>query len=423
MDELTHDTFERLGITVLLGMLIGLQRQHSETSIAGLRTFPIFALLGSLTVMIDQQISAGGWVVLGGFIAVALVILVSQWRHMIQPQSELGLTTEAAILVVYAIGVYMIVGERLVAVVIGAGIAVLLQFKTELHGISARLGDDDLRAIMKFVLITCIILPILPNQTYDLIPPLNVLNPFETWLMVVLMVGISLGGYLAYKFFGRGAGIIFGGMLGGAISSTATTVSYAKRASQSIKTSSTAALIILIASSVVFVRVILEVAVVAPSHVRTLSLPIAVMLVSSILTAGIAWLRVRKAGDFMPEHKNPTELGSAVVFACLYVGVTMALSLAKKYFADQGIYAVALFSGLTDMDAITLSTARMVQRGGEDSIGAGQAWRLIVIASMSNLFFKALIVAGMGPRQLFRSVLLYFAVPMIVGGLLLAYWP
>ena len=139
------------------------------------------------------------------------------------------MTTEVAILVMYVVGAYLVVGERMVAVAVGATVAVLLQFKPELHGIAARLGDQDLRAIMTFALITCIILPVLPNTTYEVVSPLDVLNPFEIWMMVVLMVGISLTGYLVYKFFGRNAGILLGGVLGGAVSSTATTLSYAKR--------------------------------------------------------------------------------------------------------------------------------------------------------------------------------------------------
>ena len=146
-----------------------------------------------------------------------------------------GATTDVTILLMYAVGALLVTGPIAVAVAIGGAAAVLLQFKPELHGFAQRLGDQDLRAIMQFVLITCIILPLLPHRTIPLPfwpdPPygyLNVFNPFEIWLMVVLIVGMSLGGYILYKFLGQDAGTLFGGILGGAISSTATTVSYAR---------------------------------------------------------------------------------------------------------------------------------------------------------------------------------------------------
>ena len=154
-----------------------------------------------------------------------------------------------------------------VAIAVGGGVAVLLQFKPELHGIAQKLGDDDLRAIMQFVLITCIILPVLPNQNYgpdSLLPASPTPTPdrstcstrCEIWLMVVLIVGLSLGGYIIYKFFGRNAGILLGGILGGAISSTATTVSYARGTRDDPLGARTASIVIMIASTVMYVRML-----------------------------------------------------------------------------------------------------------------------------------------------------------------------
>jgi uncharacterized membrane protein (DUF4010 family) len=257
---------------------------------------------------------------------------------------------------------------------------------------------------MTFALITCIILPILPNTTYKLVPPLNVLNPFEIWTMVVLMVGISLGGYLTYKFLGRTAGVLLGGLLGGAISSTATTVTYARRSGESEDSSRLATVVVAIASAVVYLRVIVEIA--------------------SALTAAIAWLRIRHAAEEMPEQRNPTELKSALAFASLYAGVLLALTAAKTYLGGQGLYGVAVLSGLTDMDAITLSVSRLVgldpQRGG---IEPAQAWRLIVLATMANLLFKWTMCLLIGRRRFAWEIGALFAMPLIAGGLLLWLWP
>ena len=173
-------------------------------------------------------------------------------------------------------------------------LCVSLQFKPELHRIADKLDDRDLRAIMQFVLITCIILPVLPNHSFDPMAwfnlgelPVDVLNPFETWLLVVLIVGMSLGGYIVYKFFGRNAGILLGGILGGAISSTATMVSYSRQARGAESNARAAAIVIMIASTIVFLRVLLEIAIVAPEFLES-----TVLLYSIPMLGGIAMLIV-----------------------------------------------------------------------------------------------------------------------------------
>jgi uncharacterized membrane protein (DUF4010 family) len=359
-----------------------------------------------------------------GFLGVVAIVVVSNTFQLIRERTDAGTTTEAAILLMYLVGAYVVLGDGVVAIAVGAGVAVLLQFKPELHGIAARLGDEDLRAIMTFVLITCVILPILPNKTYDLVSPLDVLNPFDIWMMVVLMTGISLGGYLVYKYFGRSAGILLGGLLGGAISSTATTVSYARRSRESPDSSRLATVVILIASTVVYARVILEISVVAPQHFGALVQPMAIMMGASAMTAAFLWLRVQHTAEEMPQQQNPTELKSALVFAALYAGVLMALAAAKTYLGGRGLYGVAILSGLTDMDAITLSTSRLVVLGSDrGGIEAAQGWRLIVLATMANLFFKWMMCVLIGHRRLVWQVGLLFAIPMIVGGALLWLWP
>ncbi len=230
MDPETLLLFQNLGISLLLGMLVGLQRERSNALIAGLRTFPLIAVLGTLCAAIDNEIGGNGWIVAAGLLAVAASTLVS---HSLQFRSgtsaDPGMTSMVAILLMYGVGAYLVHGERSIAVAVGGGTAVLLQFKPELHGFAKRLGDKDIKAIMTFVLITCVVLPVLPNRTYDVPLPLSILNPFEIWLMVVLMVGISLGGYLIYKFVGSRIGVLLIGILGGSISSTATTASFSRR--------------------------------------------------------------------------------------------------------------------------------------------------------------------------------------------------
>ncbi len=423
MEPATRLIFEQLGISLLLGLLVGLQRQRSETLLAGVRTFPLITVLGTLAAALDQA-QPGGWIVPAGLLALVIVVGVNNSYQLRRRHPDLGLTTEAAILLMYLVGAYVVFGDRVVAIAVGTGVAVLLQFKPELHHLVARLGTEDVRAIMTFALITGIILPVLPNQTYDLVAPLNILNPFAIWLMVVLMVGISLGGYLIYKFLGSTAGILLGGLLGGAISSTATTFSYARRSSQEANHSLASALVIFLASTVVYARVMLEISVVAANHFRVLAAPIAIIMLASVLAAVVVWWRTRDTSTSMPEQQNPTEFTSALVFAGLYAGVSLALSAANTYLGGESVYAVAVLSGLTDMDAITLSSARLVQLGPESGgLEPEVGWRLIVVATLANLGFKWGICWMIGQPQLAKTVGVMFAIPAVVGSLLLIAWP
>lgn len=424
MSELTREIFEQLGIALGLGLLVGLQRQHRASLIAGLRTFSLITVLGVLAAVFDQRASSGGWVVPCGLLGLVLVAAVSKAYELRREGADLGITTEVAILLMYLVGASLVVSDRTAAVAVGIGTAVLLQFKAEMHGVAARLGDKDLRAIMTFALISGIILPLLPNRTYDLFSPLEVLNPFEIWLMVVLMVGITLGGYLAYKFLGRDVGVLLGGLLGGAISSTATTLGYARRSRASPATVPLAAAIIGIASAVVYLRVIVEILAAAPQRWTEMVPPIAICGLASAASAAFAWWHTRRAPEEMPEQGNPAELKTSLLFAGLFAGVLLALTAAQRFLGAQGLYAVAVLSGLTDMDAITLSTSRLTglepERGGVD---VSQAWRVIVLASMANLCFKGAFCAALGSRGLFWRIGAVFAVPLVTGGLLLWLWP
>ena len=203
----------------------------------------------------------------------------------------------------YVVGAVLVVLPDQPGAAIGGGVAVLLQYKLEPHTIARRPGDKDLKAIMQFVLLSCVILPVLPNQNYLF----GVLNLRETWLMVVFIVGISLFGYIRYKFLGRDAGIILGGLLGGVISSTATTVSQARQTASFNTDIRAAALVILIASTVVFVRVLIEAAVVAPAFLWSLAPPVAITTLLMTIPAAVIWLRVRRQPAEMPEQGNPTE--------------------------------------------------------------------------------------------------------------------
>lgn len=410
----TPELFGQLGLSVLLGLLVGLQREHAAPGQPGMRTFPLISVLGTLCAILGQVF--GGWIVMAGLLALAAEMACADLLRVRQKEANPGTTTHVAVLVMYGVGALLTVGPMAVAIAVGGGVAVLLQFKLELHRVAERLGDEDLRAIMQFVLITCIVLPVLPNRTYG---PLDVLNPFVTWLMVVFIVGMSLSGYIIYKFFGRDAGILLGGILGGIISSTATTVSYARQARDDRSRVHSVAVVIMIASTVAFVRVLAAVAVVSPGFfLRTVG-PVSIMLVLTLTPSLLLWLRVRREPPAMPVQENPTQLKSAVTFALMYSGVLLALAAAKQYMNGQGMFVVAGLSGLTDMDAITLSSARMSLT---DATIAATGWRLIVLAAVANLLAKAVLAGVMGGRRMLGEMTLLFAIPFVGGILTLVMW-
>jgi uncharacterized membrane protein (DUF4010 family) len=403
--------FTQLGIAILLGLLVGMQRERSDSALGGFRTFPLVTILGTLAGLLAQHF--GGWVLGAGFLAVVTALTVGNVHKIRAGTLDPGITSEVAMLVMYAVGAYLTVGPPLVAVAVGGGVAVLLQFKPELHGLARRLEDGDVRAIMQFVLIAFCVLPALPDQAYG---PFSVLNPREIWMMVVLIVGISLAGYLAYKFMGRNAGVVIGGLLGGVISSTATTVSFARRAREAPETTPVSALVIAIASSVVFIRVLLEVQVVSPGFLPVAGPRVVLLMAVAAAMCAVWWRRFRTAPPEMPDQESPSELKPALLFGGLYAGVLLAVAAARFYLGNTGLYAVAAISGLTDMDAITLSTARLVESGQLD---ATAGWRMILIATLSNLAFKTGLVATLGDRRLLREVGLLFAPVFAVGVLLI----
>ncbi len=411
----TTELFRQLGLALLLGLLVGIQRERVGSTLAGVRTFPMITLLGAVAAVLATKFDV--WIVAAALLAVGGVTMLGAVQQKHDRDPDVGTTTEFAVLLMFAVGALTVVAPALVAVAIGATVAVLLQFKPELHGLVTRVGDNDFREIMRFVLIACIILPVLPNQTYG---PLLVLNPFEIWLMVVLIVGISLSGYIIYKFFGQRAGVVFGGILGGAISSTATTVSYSRRAAEQPARTTVAAAVIAIASAVAIFRVLLEVTVVAPFFLRQAGPPLLITLLAAIAPLVALWLQPRSQSEPFPEPKNPSELRAALTFGALYAAVIWSLAAVKEYMQGEGMYAVAVLSGLTDMDAITLSTSRLVQTQRLDgNIG----WRLILTAAISNLAFKTALVAMLGQPQLLKRIVAIFSLPAVVALLLIWFWP
>lgn len=330
-----------LVIAVGLGLLVGLQREWRSDRPAGIRTFTLITLLGSLCAFAAPRY--GQWLPAAGLLAVAAVLWLGNWlRRSDAEAKEHGVTTEVAALIMFLVGVILVDGHTEVAIVITGVTAALLHWKDPLHAFTRRIGAEEFRAIIQFVLIALVLLPILPNQTFG---PYDVLNPFKIWLMVTLIVGINLVSYVIHRAMSAGKGALVGGVLGGMISSTATTVSHARQ-SKSLKVPpQTLAVVIVVASAVANLRILIEIGVIGPGLLAHAVPP---FLILGVFMAACSLLLVhRDTGGDTTEvvHRNPAEVKTALFFGVLFAAVLLVVAAVKSQFGLEAVYIVALVSG------------------------------------------------------------------------------
>jgi len=384
-------------IALLLGAMIGLERERADKLIAGMRTFTLVSLFGGISAHL-AVLTGNMWLPVAGLIAVtALVILGNLIPGEGQPSP--GLTTEFAVLITFAIGSLCLFEQRFPATILAFACMAILYFKPHLHAFSRKVQTHDLYAVFQFGLVTFVILPILPDRNLG---PFEALNPRHIWLMVVLISGLSLTGYVLLKLLHRRWGGPALGILGGLVSSTATTLTFSRHARRDPAFARTAAVVIVLASTIVLVRVGVEVAAVSPGLLPSLLPGIVTMFLAGLISAGLVWRKESHGEELMPETRNPAELSTALLFGLLYGIVLLAVSAAKHSFGSQGVYVVSFLSGLTDVDAITLSSARLASTGVLSDLQASNA---ILIAVIANLGFKLGLAAVVGGALLARKAL------------------
>lgn len=406
-------SFGAVGMALGLGLLVGLQRQRADPVHGGLRTFAVIAVLGAVCGVL--HFTLGSWIVVVGAVGVLTALVLGNLSA--EQRSDPRLLTEFTMFLMYAVGVMAAVGPARLAVTVGVGLAVLLQAKGRLHTLAQKMGDADMRALLTFVALTFVILPIVPDEGLG---PYGVINPHHLWLLVVLVVGIGLAAYVAYKLLGPRHGLWVGGLLGGAISSTATTVSYARRAGETQAAVPSASFAVVLAGTVVYARVLVEVAVAGPTLLAHAALPIGLLMALSALSALALWGHASRNANSLPEQSNPAALRTAFLFAAAYAVVIVASVWAQRTFGSAGLLAVAAVSGLTDMDAITLSSARLAHAG---ELQHKAALDSIVVASMSNLVFKTVIAGALGGRRLLLRVGVIAGLLLVASAGVVVFWP
>lgn len=405
MDTMT--LFLRFGISLLIGFLIGLEREFSSSKNpdseipAGVRTFSLMGILGCLSAHVSYVFgSVAPFIVVllsvGGFFIINYFIMARN--------GKVGLTTDVSVIMVILMGALVYHGEINVSVAIAVVIALLLSSKIEMHNFAHLITKQDIYATLKFAVITVIILPILPNKNYGF-PPLDVINPFKIWLMVILISGISFVGYFLMKLLGAKRGMGVTGLLGGIASSTAVTLSLAEKSNKNIELSSSFCIAILLSWTIMFSRVFIEVYILNKALIKLIYIPLIACISAGTVYSLILFFSNKKIdkpnNDIILE--NPFELKPAIKFAIIFSLIIIVSKSAEYYFGKTGIYISSFLGGLADVDAIALSVAELSKT--KSVISEIVASKSIVIAAIANTFAKGMLVFFLGSKEIFKLIL------------------
>jgi len=390
-------------IALLIGALVGIEREKHKNndhpgSFAGVRTYILFAQLGAVSAWLSVHLQTP-WLFIAALIAVSVTVLSSYYLENKSKAVALGLTSELSAITVCLLGGAVIFGFAEIAVSLAILTSAILAFREPLHGLVSKIGADDLYAGLKLLIASFIVLPLLPDTAVD---PWQALNPYKLWLLVILISGLSLVGYIAVRSLGSVKGTMITALTGGLVSSTAVTLSFAR--SSKIENDTGAAnrlaAAILLSWLVMFGRVLLIVAAVSVPLMQQLLWPLLGLALLTAVLAGSFFMKghqlLQAAVPAAMPVTNPFSLWSAIQFALLFAVVLLLVKLMEQYAPGQGLYWLAALAGLTDVDAISLSLADYVSRGQSVQLAAVA----IAIAIFSNSLVKTAMVWLVGTKAL-----------------------
>lgn len=398
----------RLLVAILAGFLIGLDRERAEVRkqhqlFAGIRTFSLIALAGAVPALMLER--WGPVPLVASFVAVAGVTIVAYLRS--SAAGAIGSTTEVAALVTFLLGALSGAGQPLLAGGAAIAVAVLLAAKPTLKRFSRALSEQEIEAVLELLVITCIVLPLLPRQGYG---PWQVWNPFEIWLVVVVVSTLSFAGFIAMRLLGEQRGLLVAGLVGSLVSSTGVTVAMAQRSRAEPALEHSAATAAILASAVMGLRVLVFVAAYGAALLPRLAPPVLAM---AVVSAAVAAVFARRGGTgpaaAAAPLANPFSLRAALSFGALYAGVLLLVPAARLWLGSTGSFAAAAGSALLDVDAMTIAFARGAPAAGP--------WReaaaAIAIGVTTNTLVKAGIVAVLARGSFRRRVIAGLAVAAI----------
>ncbi len=395
---------EQILISIVIGFMLGLQRDISyqnkkRNGFAGARTFAIVSLLGYLSAFLNEKVEyfvLVSLLIVGGFVLVSYV-----YKSFYNKLA--GSTTEFAIIMTYLLGLLVYYSQAQYAILIAILILVLLDIKGRLEHFRSHITPKDVQSTILFLVMTFVILPLLPDKTVD---PFGVFNPYATWIMVVLIAGISFMGYIAIKVLGTQRGVYLTGVFGGLASSTAVSITLSKLYALKGEYLHSFAGAIAISFSIMYVRVLAEVFVINPSLGKMLMVP---YLVASFFAFLFVFYLYRSSCSTQSVEKldlksNPLEISEALKLGLLFGLIFGSIAFFQSKFGDTGIYIVAFLSGLTDVDAITLSLSKLAL----EKISSDAAINGIVIATVVNSMVKLGIVWFVGGKRIAAMIGIYY---------------
>lgn len=386
-------------LAAALGGLIGMERQVGRADrshdFAGLRTFALYSVWGAGAAYLGDRFTAVAFAAAAA--AFGGLIVVEYW--LAGRRGETGTTTEAAAFAAFVAGVLVWSGEEVAATALAVGVAAVLQSKAWVHGLVGRFSDEDMRAVLRFGVLTAVILPLVPDRRMG---PFAAINPREIWLMVVLVAGIGLAGYVTLRLLGP-RGLAPTGLIGGLVSSTAVTLGFSRMSRRLPAATSALAAGVVAASGLMYVRVLIETFVVEPEVGRLLVMPLVVLFCAVEGIALVMWWRSGHAEADQPlDVRNPVTLTAALQFGALYGAVVLVAAALVDRVSEASLSAVAAISGINDVDAITLATANLVREGKVSAVSAAQA---VLAAATVNTLVKAALSAFLGGRRFRLQVL------------------
>ena len=430
-------------ITLSIGTIMGMEREvaHQKKDvpdIAGIRTFILIALLGFLCAYVAATILHSVTAFIIGF-SLFILLIIAAYTIIAFKTGRMSLTTEIAATITFLLASLLAWDTEqklnLAIVMIAVCVASLLAVKEKLHSFAKRIKIRELHAALKLAIISLVILPLLPNKNYtpldipgiaslfkvtpriyELAEQLAVFNPFKIWLMVVFISGLGFIGYVLVKTIGTNKGIGMTSFLGGLVSSTAVTITLAEK-SRSQTWSTPLALGIVLASTVMVGRIILEVVVIYPALAASLSIPLIAMGIAGIVSTLILSKASTTHRQERIEFESPFALGPALKFG-LFFGFILALAkILHLLFGTTGVYTASLLAGLADVDAITITLATLAR---SQSLESNVAIIGITLAIGANMFVKGAIAYFTGAKYLARMVAIAF-LAMTATGILTAF--
>jgi len=399
----------KITLVLALALFLGLEREEHKQrgavyAFGGVRTFPLIGLLSyALALIASPQLVP--WIV--GFAVVGGFMLVSYY-HKLTAETPAGLTTELSALATYAVGGLVQHDYLWLAATLGVLTVLLLELKTWLEGLTQYIASDEIITVTKFLVLLVVILPIVPDGEFTRFE----LNPFKTWLVVVVVSSVSFASYLLQRVLKGRGGVMLSAILGGAYSSTVTTVVLARQARHEHRPNLFSGAI-LTASAMMYLRLVLLLVIFNRALAARLAIPFAALGVIGVL-AGWLISRWAEGGAAVPsasEPKNPLQLRAALVFALLFVVIVVITHLARQYLGRAGLYSLAAVMGVTDVDPFILGLAQ----GGSRETPIGVAAAAIVIAAASNNLIKAIYAFSFADRATGRRSLALLLALAVLG--------